>query len=129
MHSALASALTAATRGRIRPPRRATAYITSGTPWPRASRAKTCTSGPYSRPATTGAATTNQRPSTEVCIGRAWHGRVVGVPRQHSGRGTDQPAESDRADSRAEADQDGEDLQPGAGASQPIPGARERPGR
>jgi hypothetical protein len=32
--------LTTATRGRIRPPRSATASITSGTPWPRASRAK-----------------------------------------------------------------------------------------
>ena len=46
MHTALARALTAATRGRIRPPCSATAYITSGTPWPRASRAKKCTSGP-----------------------------------------------------------------------------------
>jgi hypothetical protein len=46
MHSAEASALTAATCGAIRPPRRATAYITSGTPCPRASRAKKCTSGP-----------------------------------------------------------------------------------
>ena len=46
MHSAEARALTPATWGAIRPPRRATAYITSGTPWPRASRAKKCTSGP-----------------------------------------------------------------------------------
>ena len=38
--------LDAATWGAIRPPRRATAYITSGTPCPRASRAKKCTSGP-----------------------------------------------------------------------------------
>ncbi len=55
MHSADASALTAATCGAIRPPRRATAYITSGTPCPRASFAKKYTSGPYSSPATTGA--------------------------------------------------------------------------
>ena len=40
MHSAEARALTTATCGRIRPPLRATATITSGTPWPRASRAK-----------------------------------------------------------------------------------------
>ena len=46
MHRAEASALTPATCGLIRPPLRATAYITSGTPWPRASRAKRCTSGP-----------------------------------------------------------------------------------
>ncbi len=37
---ALASAFTATTRGRITPPRRATAAITSGTPCPLASRAK-----------------------------------------------------------------------------------------
>ncbi len=39
MHSADATALTALTWGRIRPPLSATAIITSGTPWPRASRA------------------------------------------------------------------------------------------
>jgi len=39
MHSADASALTAATCGRIRPPPSATAIITAGTPCPRASRA------------------------------------------------------------------------------------------
>ena len=31
--------LTTTTRGRMKPPLRATASITSGTPWPRASRA------------------------------------------------------------------------------------------
>ena len=67
MHSAEASALTAATWGAIRPPRRATANITSGTPCPRASRAKKCTSGPYNSPATTGASITNQRPSHGRC--------------------------------------------------------------
>ena len=72
MHSAEASALTTATCGAIRPPRRATAYITSGTPWPRASRAKKCTSGPYSSPATTGAPMTNQRPSPGSCGLAAW---------------------------------------------------------
>ena len=46
MHSALASDFTSATWGRIRPPLRATASITSGTPCPRASGAKRCTSGP-----------------------------------------------------------------------------------
>ncbi len=46
MHSAEASAFTAATCGPIRPPRRATANITSGTPCPRASRANRYTSGP-----------------------------------------------------------------------------------
>ncbi len=46
MHSADASALTTATWGAILPPRFWTAYITSGTPWPRASRAKKWTSGP-----------------------------------------------------------------------------------
>ena len=39
MHSADATALTTLTWGRIRPPRSATAAITSGTPCPRASRA------------------------------------------------------------------------------------------
>ena len=67
MHSADANALTAATWGAIRPPRRATAYITSGTPCPRASRAKKCTSGPYNNPATTGASRTNQRPNAGTC--------------------------------------------------------------
>ena len=46
MHSAEASDLTTATWGLMRPPCRATANMTSGTPWPRASRAKKCTSGP-----------------------------------------------------------------------------------
>ena len=46
MHSAEASALTAGTCGRIRPPCSATASITSGTPWPRASGANRATSGP-----------------------------------------------------------------------------------
>ena len=40
MHRADAVALTTATWGRMRPPCSATATITSGTPWPRASRAK-----------------------------------------------------------------------------------------
>ena len=39
MHSAEARALTTLTCGRIRPPLSATAIITSGTPWPRASLA------------------------------------------------------------------------------------------
>ena len=39
MQMAEATDLTAATCGRIRPPFSATAIITSGTPWPRASRA------------------------------------------------------------------------------------------
>ena len=39
MHTADATALTMLTCGRIRPPLPATAIITSGTPWPRASRA------------------------------------------------------------------------------------------
>lgn len=63
MHNAEARAFTAATCGAIRPPRRATAYITSGTPCPRASRAKKRTSGPYTKPAATGASSTNQRPN------------------------------------------------------------------
>ena len=41
-----ASAFTTVTWGRIRPPFSATASITSGTPWPRASRAKRWISGP-----------------------------------------------------------------------------------
>ena len=46
MQIAEASALTTVTCGRIRPPFSATASITSGTPWPRASRAKRWISGP-----------------------------------------------------------------------------------
>jgi hypothetical protein len=46
MHSAEASDLTIGTCGRIRPPSRSTASITSGTPWPRASGANRETSGP-----------------------------------------------------------------------------------
>ncbi len=61
MHSAEASDFTTATRGRIRPPRSATANITSGTPWPRASRANSAINGPYSNPPTTGVKMTNQK--------------------------------------------------------------------
>lgn len=46
MVSAEASVFTTATFGLIRPPRLATASITSGTPCPRASLAKRLTSGP-----------------------------------------------------------------------------------
>jgi len=46
MQTADASALTTVTGGRMRPPFSATASITSGTPWPRASRAQRSTSGP-----------------------------------------------------------------------------------
>ncbi len=46
MQIAEARALTIETWGRIRPPFSATASITSGTPWPRASRAKRWTRGP-----------------------------------------------------------------------------------
>ena len=46
MHSALASDFTSATCGRMRPPLRATASMTSGTPCPRASGANRCTNGP-----------------------------------------------------------------------------------
>ena len=46
MQIAEASALTIVTGGRIRPPFSATASITSGTPWPRASRANRSISGP-----------------------------------------------------------------------------------
>ena len=46
MQTAEASALTIVTGGRIRPPFSATASITSGTPWPRASRANRSISGP-----------------------------------------------------------------------------------
>lgn len=72
MHSAEASDFTSATWGAIRPPRRATANMTSGTPWPRASFAKRCTRGPYSSPATTGASRTNQRPSQGTWGFAAW---------------------------------------------------------
>jgi hypothetical protein len=41
-----ASALTIVTGGRMRPPFSATASMTSGTPWPRASRANRWMSGP-----------------------------------------------------------------------------------
>ena len=46
MHSAEASALTTVTWGRMRPPFSATAIMTSGTPWPRASRANREIKGP-----------------------------------------------------------------------------------
>jgi len=54
MQSAEASVLTSAMRGRITPPRSATASITSGTPCPRASRAKNHTSGPTISPPNAG---------------------------------------------------------------------------
>ena len=63
MQIALARAFTTATLPRMRPPFRAIANITSGTPWPRASRAKRWMSGPYSSPPTAGASTTNPAPS------------------------------------------------------------------
>jgi hypothetical protein len=46
MHMADASDFTIGTCGRIRPPRRLTAYMTSGTPCPRASGANRETNGP-----------------------------------------------------------------------------------
>ena len=46
MHNAEARDLMTATCGRMRPPCSLTAYMTSGTPWPRASGANRCTSGP-----------------------------------------------------------------------------------
>ena len=58
MHSAEARALTRATGGRMRPPFSATATMTSGTPWPRASGAKRWRSGPYRRPPMTGTTST-----------------------------------------------------------------------
>lgn len=64
MVSAEASAFTAPTGAGIRPPRSATAYITSGTPWPRASGANLCTRGPWIKPATTGANSRNHGPSS-----------------------------------------------------------------
>lgn len=63
MVRAEASVLTTATLGLMRPPRWATATMTSGTPCPRASLANRFTSGPYSRPPTTGASTTKPGPS------------------------------------------------------------------
>lgn len=63
MHSAEARAFTTVTCGRIRPPFSATAIMTSGTPWPRASRANREISGPYSKPPTTGMTTKKPRPS------------------------------------------------------------------
>ena len=67
MHRAEASVLTTATLGLIRPPRWATASITSGTPWPRASLANRFTSGPYSSPPITGARSTKYGPSQGTC--------------------------------------------------------------
>lgn len=67
MVSAEASDLTTATLALIRPPRWATASITSGTPWPRASLANRSTSGPYSSPPTTGASSTKNGPSQDTC--------------------------------------------------------------
>ena len=67
MQIADASALTIDTWGRIRPPFSATASITSGTPWPRASFANRWISGPYSSPPTTGITSTNKIPSDGKC--------------------------------------------------------------
>ena len=51
MHTAEARALTTVTWGRMRPPSSATAIITSGTPWPRASRANALDERPVDQPA------------------------------------------------------------------------------
>lgn len=67
MHKADASAFTSVTCGAIRPRRCATAYITSGTPWPLASGANLCTIGPYTAPATTGVSNRNQKSSAGQC--------------------------------------------------------------
>ena len=72
MQIADASDLTTGTYGRIRPPIRLTASITSGTPCPRASGANRETSGPWTRPATIGASTTNQMPSCGTTGLGAW---------------------------------------------------------
>ncbi len=67
MVSADASDLTSATCAPMRPPRCATASMTSGTPCPRASGANRCTSGPYTSPATTGTASTKNGPAQARC--------------------------------------------------------------
>ena len=97
MQSAEASDLTTATCGRIRPPRSATASITSGTPWPRASRAKQSISGPYSRPPMTGARHDEPEPDTvEVAVRRVPGRAVVAMTAERVGEAEDQVTESDR---------------------------------
>jgi hypothetical protein len=73
MQIAEASALITVTWGRIRPPFSATASITSGTLWPRASRAKRWINGPYKRPPTTGTTSTKKIPSAGTRLAAAAH--------------------------------------------------------
>ncbi len=58
--TALATVLTRAIMGLIRPPRSCTARITAGTPWPLASRARNQMSGPTTSPPSAGAITIRQ---------------------------------------------------------------------
>jgi hypothetical protein len=67
-----ASALTAATRSRIRPPRKLMTCITSGTPWPLASIAQKAISGPLIKPPNTGTMTTKASPNLLNNWDRAW---------------------------------------------------------
>ncbi len=72
MSRAEASDLITATRGLMRPPFSATATMTSGTPWPRASRANLSISGPKSRAPITGTNSTYHAPREGRCGLGTW---------------------------------------------------------
>jgi len=99
MQSADASDFTIGTCGRIRPPSRLTAYITSGTPW-RAPRCEAADQRPVDKAATTGAATTNQLPGRAADCRRDRRAVVV-MPGEQIRDAFDHVAKRDRADTSA----------------------------
>jgi len=112
IHRAEARALTAATCGGIRPPLRATAYITSGTPCPRASRAKKCTSGPIQQPRDNRGADHEPAPKAwQARVGGVAGQRVVRMAGQQQSERLDQPAEDDRPGTGPQADEQSEQHQ------------------
>ena len=121
MHNAEARALTAATWAAIRPPRCGRRHTS---PPGRRGRAppvrKGAPSGPYNSPATTGATTTNQRPSPGQARMRSTRRRrVVHVSGEDPREGDDQPAEGDGEPGRSRPHTQGKREQAGVGGAQP----------
>ena len=116
MHSAEASAFTAATCGAMRPPRRATAYITSGHAVAARLAGEEVDQRPVQQARHHRREDDEPDPETgDVRVGHAARSGVVGVARQQFGEGADQPAEHDRPAARAGSDGERQHQQAGVG--------------
>ena len=128
MHSADASALTTATCGRIRPPLSATAIITSGTPWPRASRGEPVDQRPVEQPADD--RDDDEEPQAQPRQVRAGHPALLAelaVPGGQPGEEVDQVPERHRPEPGPGPDHQREHEQ--AAPRRPQPRRRPGPGR